>query len=301
MRYGVVSLDAWFFRLRPAPGAYPTLDALMVLATTVGLVLVVGGAPYWLRRHQPALALTAVQALLLAGVASVVLQLLVQRPRPTFAEPLLLVPPLPSFPSGHAALVAAAVVVVAAAKPRHGLWLLPLALLVAVSRVYVGHHHLTDIAGGCALGCGIALGTVVRARAAADDPWRLRWVLWPQLGLVVSVSIAAYSDALAGMGWLGYPGVDKALHALLFGLLALGVHFLVRGRTVQLAGRPLQIAVLVPMLAACGDELAQAASPHRTADPMDLLADLLGLLVFAWIARRITTRAIRGESGVSRH
>ncbi|MBL4688597.1 MAG: VanZ family protein [Nannocystaceae bacterium] len=285
-----MSLDTSFFRFRPPLGAYPTLDALMVLATTAGLVLIVVGTPYWLRRREPALARAAVQALLLAGVASVALQLLIQRPRPALAEPLLLLPPLPSFPSGHAALVAAAVVVLVACKAKYGLYLLPLAVLVAVSRVYVGHHHLTDIAGGCALGCGIALGAVVRARAAANDPWRLRWILWPQLGLVTTISIAAYSDALAGMGWLRYPGVDKALHALLFGLLALGVHFVVRGRTVQIAGRPLQLAVAVPMVAACGDELAQAASPHRTADPMDLLADLLGLLVFAWVARRITTR-----------
>ncbi|MCA9704700.1 MAG: VanZ family protein [Myxococcales bacterium] len=283
----VMSPDDWLPRLLPPPGSIPALDALMIAASTAGLLGLAIGTPWWLSRRDRALSRATVITMLVGLGVTLALQLLAQRPRPEGVVALLPVPPLPSFPSGHAVLAGIAVVMLA--THRRGLILLavPTAALIAVSRVHVGHHHLSDVLGGGLLGLGLALGAVTRARAAADDPWRLRWLLWPQLGLVLAITLVAYTGAFAhgGAAWLRLPGMDKALHFLLFGLLALGTCFATRDRALVLGRGRIPLAVLLPLLGALAEELAQALSPHRTADPLDLMADLLGMLAFWWLGR----------------
>lgn len=284
-------LDDWLYSWLPAPGVYDPLDAVMIAASTAGLLGLAVGAPWWLLRRDRALGRTAAATMLVGLGVTVVLQLLVLRPRPVAAALLLPRPPLPAYPSGHAVLAAIAVVMLAAHRRRLGLALVPLAALVAVSRVYVGHHHPSDVIGGGIVGLGLALGAWVRARAPLHDPWRLRWVLWPQLGLVLSVSLVAYTGVFARghLGWLRLPGMDKALHLLMFGLLALGTYFATRDRRLRLGPLRVPLAVLVPLTGALVEELLQATSAHRTADPLDLLADLTGMLVFWRIGRWITS------------
>ncbi|MCX4241813.1 VanZ family protein [Paraliomyxa miuraensis] len=142
---------------------------------------------------------------------------------------------------------------------------------------------------------GALMGAWQWSRTERHDPWRWRWLLWPQLGLVLAITVAAYAGALGGgrLPWLRTPGVDKALHFLLFGLVALCMHFATRGRTIGTtigrASLRIPLAVGLPMVGALAEELAQAWSPHRTADPLDLLADLLGMVLFSWIGRRLTS------------
>lgn len=285
-------LDAWLVRCLPAPGSMPPFDALMMLASTVGLVVPVLLIPWRIRARDPRLARALLLGLTAGLLGTLVLQQLSARPRPPSELALLPVPPLPSFPSGHAALLAIVLVAQGADRPRSLLGWAPLGLLVAISRVHVGHHHPTDVLGGCLLGLGIGAGVVIRARARVDDPWRHRWLLWPQLGLVLAISLVAYTGALASgrIWWLRVPGMDKVLHFLLFGLLALGVHLHARGRRLALGRLRLPVAVLVPLLGASAEELVQAASPFRTADLGDLLADLLGLVAFWWGGEVLTRR-----------
>lgn len=288
-----MTIDVWLTRLLPACGSHPALDIAMVVATTVGLLAlgVLAPACVWRRDRRLGWAFIATLA---AGLgASLVLQLLVARPRPNVLDPLLPVPALPSFPSGHAVLVASAVVFAFAYRQRAGWLSIPVALVVMASRVYLGHHYGTDVLGGALLGLGLGMGGVAAARAADDDPWRRRWVLWPQLGLVATISLAAYNGTLssADPAWLRLPGMDKFLHFLLFGAIAFGTHFATRGRALQLrvwSGRTFALpwSVVAPLVLALADEGVQALSAHRTADPIDLLADLLGLLAFRWLATR---------------
>jgi len=60
--------------------------------------------------------------------------------------------PDPSFPSKHASFVFALAAASFFIGRRFGLWMLLLALLTGVSRVYVGVHYPGDILGGFILG-----------------------------------------------------------------------------------------------------------------------------------------------------
>ncbi len=66
-----------------------------------------------------------------------------------------------SFPSGHAArMMMLAVMALVLGQPAWGLALLPWALLVALARVAMGVHYLSDVGAGMGLGLavGLALG-----------------------------------------------------------------------------------------------------------------------------------------------
>lgn len=296
-------LDAWVLELLPDRGGAPFFDVVMIAATTVGLLAFVVGGPWWLARRVPRVARAIVMAEIAGLAASLTLQWLTQRPRPFVADALLPVPPSASFPSGHAVLVAIVLVPLLARRPRAAWWLVPAALAIGLSRVHVGHHHASDVIAGFLLGLGMGLGAWAWARAAPNDRWRHRWVLWPQLGLVLAVSLIAYTGAFSRsqLWWLALPGADKVLHCLLFGLLALGVHLQTRGRTVPLWRWRLPLAVLLPLAGAALEELIQASSPHRTADPIDLLADTLGMLIFWRLGLRLTAAPCpASESSIKR-
>jgi undecaprenyl-diphosphatase len=67
-----------------------------------------------------------------------------------------------SFPSGHAARMAMLLVLVAALGPAWLAWvLLVWAPLVALARVAMGVHYLSDIVGGALLGLVMGVGLVV--------------------------------------------------------------------------------------------------------------------------------------------
>jgi len=270
--------------------ACPLLDDLMLLASAAGLVLL-PGLGLWLlaQRRQRRLALVLLGALAAALAATLALQWLVARPRPEGVRLLLPAPAFDAYPSGHAALAWCAALLLALAwRRRAALIVGPLAAtLISLSRVYLGHHHPSDVLGGALLGAGI--GALFYGLWLAPRGPRLRWALWPQLALVLMITQMAYLGLLP-RGWdLGLPGADKLLHFVLFGLLAFWLHLWLGGRRVR--GLP-----LAPMLVLGGaslEELCQALSPRRTADLLDLLCDVGGVLLFVALAQRVVRRAPR--------
>jgi undecaprenyl-diphosphatase len=86
------------------------------------------------------------------------------RPYDTYPDTVTLVhrPSTSSLPSGHAAnAIAAAYVLSRLAPEARGIfWLL--ALLVAISRVYLGVHYPADVLAGAAIGWGVAAFVVGR-------------------------------------------------------------------------------------------------------------------------------------------
>jgi undecaprenyl-diphosphatase len=105
----------------------------------------------------------------------------VRRPRPALGgvpdvRRLGRRPVTTSFPSGHAASAAAFATGVALESPAWGAAVAPLALSVAVSRVYTGVHFPSDVLAGAALGAGAALvvRSLVPTRAQLTAPARPR-------------------------------------------------------------------------------------------------------------------------------
>jgi undecaprenyl-diphosphatase len=107
-------------------------------------------------------------AVLLANASShllvQVLKRAVARPRPADASGRLLalvhLPDPHSFPSGHAAAATSVAATLALAHPFTAPAVLPLAALVAYSRVSLRVHHASDVLAGVALGLAGAVASL---------------------------------------------------------------------------------------------------------------------------------------------
>lgn len=73
------------------------------------------------------------------------------------------------FPSSHAANLFGAAVVIGGFYKRIRYYLYPLAVLVAIGRIYLGVHYPSDIAAGAIFGVGVGLGVIYLARACFPD------------------------------------------------------------------------------------------------------------------------------------
>ena len=120
----------------------------------IGLLLVAAG--------EQLLGLAALFALTSSHLAVQVVKRAVARARPCDATGRLLalidLPDPYSFPSGHAAAASAVGGTIALAHPLLTPVLLPLAALIAVSRVRLRVHHVGDVIAGVLLGLAGAVG-----------------------------------------------------------------------------------------------------------------------------------------------
>ena len=153
-------MDVAITQLINAPaGTSPVLDSVMVALSEGGVPLMVllVAAQWWARNdrsHVRHATLTAGLTFLLGlGINQFVL-LFVHRLRPYEAGVSHLIISKSadwSFPSDHATASMAIVAAFAMqGLPRRTVGLLALALLICLSRVYVGTHYVTDILGGWA-------------------------------------------------------------------------------------------------------------------------------------------------------
>jgi undecaprenyl-diphosphatase len=134
-------------------------------AATVWIVIAVAGVV--VRRERAMAAWQVGLALLLALlVAEGILKPLVHEPRPFLVDRSVRVVGVPpsdySFPSGHATSSFAAALSLSRAWPQGTLAWFVLAILISISRVYLGVHTPLDILGGLVIGlaCGyLAVGS----------------------------------------------------------------------------------------------------------------------------------------------
>lgn len=149
-------------------GRHPFLDVVMIWISAAGIpVLVLAvGCQWWAKTDRS----TTRHVLIRAGLAfflglgfNQIILLFVDRVRPYAADVshLLTAPSLdPSFPSDHAtAAFAIALTFAFGGMPRRAVWFGLAALVVAVSRVYIGTHYVSDIFGG--MGTGALAAAVV--------------------------------------------------------------------------------------------------------------------------------------------
>ena len=152
----------------------PALDFLMPKITLLG-----NGGAIWLLaaggllctkkyRRQGLLLLAGLAVGVLAG--NVVLKNLVARPRPCWLDTsvrLLIANPTDySFPSGHTLSSVIGAVILTKTDRRFGYAAIPLAALIAFSRLYLYVHFPSDILGAAVLGIGIGLAVCAAGRSA---------------------------------------------------------------------------------------------------------------------------------------
>ena len=143
----------------------PALDFLMPKITLLG-----NGGAIWLLAAVVLLITKKYRrygVFLLAGLAAgvltgnVILKHLIARPRPCWLDtsvPLLIANPTDySFPSGHTLSSVIGATILTRADRRFGYAVIPLAVLIAFSRLYLYVHFPTDILGAVILGVAIGL------------------------------------------------------------------------------------------------------------------------------------------------
>ena len=144
----------------------PLLDLLIGVVNPIGsgVTLLIACAALallgrWLGRSRlhDAASLAAV-TFVSAGVVEFTLKYLIGRPRPVAAAALVgsFVPEVDSFPSGHATSVFAVAAIFAAYYPRFRWPFYGLATAIALGRVYLERHYVSDIVAGAVLGMAFA-------------------------------------------------------------------------------------------------------------------------------------------------
>ncbi len=100
----------------------------------------------------------ALKNLIIAVISSTIianiLKLFFARPRPFGLEKSIPILDLPdySFPSGHSFIIFSMIPILNDRYPKMKVFFFVLAILIVLGRVYLGLHHLSDIAAGAALG-----------------------------------------------------------------------------------------------------------------------------------------------------
>jgi len=83
------------------------------------------------------------------------------------------------------------------------------------------------------------------------------------------------------------PYGDKLGHFCLFGLLTLGANLAFKLKTFRLLSLNVYVGSICVFLLASIEELSQYLIPNRTLDAVDLLADMVGIVVFSIATRFI--------------
>lgn len=173
-------LDAFLTHaINSLAGTNAAIDFLMIWVSAIGVpLLVLAVAGQWWRRsdrdHTRHVLVASGLSFLLGLAINQVILLLVHRIRPYDAgiSHLLIAPSAdPSFPSDHAtATFAIAAAFLLHGMRRVGFWFLAAALLVTVSRVYIGTHYVSDVLGGALTGilAAIAIRALYREGTRLD-------------------------------------------------------------------------------------------------------------------------------------
>jgi undecaprenyl-diphosphatase len=270
--------------------AHPVLDVLMVAVTLIGnptyytfaiVALCVIIKPW--RKMGVGIGLT----LLVTFGFTMLFQFTVLRPRPD-PDVIRLIwpqPNFPSYPSGHSACAFAVAAFFGLRFRSPRVWAMGLAwaMLVALSRVYLGHHYPSDVIGGAILGAGVGATMSGLLHEPMPGIQKARWLLCFQIALALFVTHMAYLN-LIPWRYLRWPYADKVFHVLLFGAITLWLNLWLRGRAMHVGRWSLPVAIALPFTVALIEECLQSLSPYRTFDLFDLSCDLLGMGLAWWLS-----------------
>lgn len=141
----------------------PILNPVMIAITTLGnagIVWIILTAVLLISKKTRKIGMISACALIASLlVNNILLKNLVARTRPYYIVeglmPIISKPSEFSFPSGHAgSSLASACVLYRKLPKKFGTWVLVLAILISISRLYVGVHYPTDVIVGMITGTG---------------------------------------------------------------------------------------------------------------------------------------------------
>ena len=110
------------------------------------------------------------------------------------------------------------------------------------------------------------------------------------LGFLIFISNSAYLKSLSPL-LLRIPFADIFLHFLLLGFAAFFSHLALNKRYVMVFGIFLPLAPLIIILCCIVDEMLQALSPNRTSSFLDLMANLVGITLFYFLAKKVRLKS----------
>lgn len=268
--------------------AHPVLDFLMLGLTLFALGIFTGWGIALLFGPERRVGLAILAALGSGLILTMLFQFMALRPRPVDVRLIWPTPNFPSYPSGHAVAAFAAAAIIA--LRRRGFWWPTMtglaAGLVALSRVYLGHHYPSDILAGSILGAAVGAACYGFLVETKSNRSRWRWLLWPQIAIVVIITQMAYLN-LIPFHFLQWPLADKVLHFVLFGAAVFWLNIWWEGRIMRWGKWAIPLAILIPLVLAATEEGLQALSPLRSASLGDLSSDVAGMIVFWWASQRI--------------
>lgn len=137
-------------------GDWPPHIAVALLGALIAYTL---GSRRWIM-----ICVAVIIACALAGLANRIIKITTGRARPTVTIDAGWNGPrfgskYNAFPSGHTAATTAVFATLIFARRRVGLALLPIPLLIALSRLYLNAHHFSDVVAGAIVGILAALVT----------------------------------------------------------------------------------------------------------------------------------------------
>lgn len=146
----------------------PFLDFLLPRLTTLGnggAIWVAAGCGLLCTRKYRKQGILLLAGLAVGGlVGNAFLKNLIARPRPCWLDPSvpLLIPTLQdySFPSGHTMASAIGATILTRTDRRFGYAAIPLAVLIAFSRLYLYVHFPSDVLAGAVIGVCIGAGMI---------------------------------------------------------------------------------------------------------------------------------------------
>jgi polysaccharide biosynthesis protein VpsQ len=116
------------------------------------------------------------------------------------------------------------------------------------------------------------------------------WIIcfWFYLGILFAISMSAYLRVIP-TEIAQFPYYDTVLHFLLLGIAAYLSHLALNKRQLHILDTALPLAPFLVFMFCIIDEIIQKFTPHRSADIIDLLADVCGIIVFTLLAERTPT------------
>ncbi len=120
--------------------------------------------------------------------------------------------------------------------------------------------------------------------------------LWIHLLVVATMSTLAYSGALYDVAGLEIPFLDKVLHFVVVGGIAFWWTAGWNDPKFSLSKWRLPTALVVMVVLATCEEALQTLSPYRDSNVFDWLANVLGVVTFWWLARRLLVSKTQASS-----